>query len=93
MQTVQKNPQRNNKRLKERARHLSEEDMVQILVMKHTKEEHASSSTSTSDASSCTVPLRSGVAVARTTASASVHGEEDKSTDHTPSDDEIMAED
>ena len=48
-----KSAQRKNKRLKERARFLSEEDMVQILVLKRqktaaAKEESASSSSSSS---------------------------------------------
>ena len=50
-----KSAQRKNKRLKERARMLSEEDMVQILVMKRAKttsaNEEAESSTSSSSKS------------------------------------------
>lgn len=57
-----KSAQRKNKRLKERARCLSEEDMIQILVMKRGKSA-ATASSSASDAassSSCALPSGSG---------------------------------
>ena len=88
-----KTAMRKNKRLKERARHLSEEDMVQILVMKRNKSESASASTSCSEASSSTTPMRDGMGDASTAVSANVIGDEDQRSDRKPSDDEMAAED
>lgn len=54
--------QRKNKRLKERARCLSEEDMIQILVMKRGKSAAiaASSASDAASSSSCGLPSGSG---------------------------------